>query len=833
LAKTRSASNLDRDPSSAEIRDWFQLRTPYRQEHAGDIGDDMTNGSFKGLAFLVVGLAFLIVLAMRFSAPPAAATAAPDPALPSSATSATASTPSPGLEAEAIKVFDQQRKKFDDEVWAKEVAAQKHEMAIIALWDELRATKDRVAVLGRFPVGRLTLGQMGPGEELEDGVSLSRCSRGDQALDQDAWRVWLASLVEQGYRLEQMEFHHSRFDAEATPSPRSLMSMTLGLVNDKLDRRITVKGNLDIAWGKNPDADGRFHPESIDASDMTVLTRTGATPFVELAAFDRRKFGRFMVYDLDGDGFSEIVLLYANQVLRNRGDGTFRVEPLCAQLGKDPTNGLLGDFTGDGAADLMCSELHETPSLGWYLVLYPGNADGTFTTAGRAITGPDNDYNNPAFTAGDVDGDGDLDLFLSRYKLPYFAGQMPTPYFDANDGFAAHLLINQGNADFSDGTEAAGLMAKRYRRTYSASLVDLDDDHDLDLLVVSDFSGVDAYANDGKGHFTDVTAQAFPERSLFGMSHCLGDFNGDGKPDIYVTGMSSTTARRLQAMKLGRADFPQHDQMRPKMAYGNRMFLANQGLTFTEPAFKDEVARSGWSWGCSAIDVENDGDPDLYIANGMISSGSAQDYCTTYWCHDIYTGTSKPDPRLDAGLKKSLSMLNKNVSWNGFEKNVLFLNLRGQRFVSVGFLMGVADERDCRAVIGDDIDGDGKIDLIVEEDASKSFTIASMGEETNGYLRILKNAMPTTNHWIGVRLREQGPGYSPFGAVVTVAAGNITRSVKLVSGDSFYSQHANNAHIGLGASDSVDWLEVRWPNGKTKRVEHPQADRWHAIAPER
>ena len=102
-------------------------------------------------------------------------------------------------------------------------------------------------------------------------------------------------------------------------------------------------------------------------------------------------------------------------------------------------------------------------------------------------------------TCGDVDGDGDLDAFIGQYASTYMSGKLPTPYYDANDGHPAYLLINDGTGRFTDQTAAFGLAPKRHRRTYSASFVDLDEDRDLDLMVVSDFAGLDLYRNNGKG----------------------------------------------------------------------------------------------------------------------------------------------------------------------------------------------------------------------------------------------------------------------------------------------------------------------------------------------
>src|SRR6185295_15523495 len=111
---------------------------------------------------------------------------------------------------------------------------------------------------------------------------------------------------------------------------------------------------------------------------------------------------------------------------------------------------------------------------------------------------------------------------------------------------------------FHDETEEAGLAQKRFRRTYSASFVDLDDDGDLDLLVVSDFAGVDLYYNDGMGRFRDVTVTALDEPHAFGMAHTFGDFDLDGKIDFFVIGMSSVVADRLDYQQLGLKESPEH-----------------------------------------------------------------------------------------------------------------------------------------------------------------------------------------------------------------------------------------------------------------------------------
>ena len=111
------------------------------------------------------------------------------------------------------------------------------------------------------------------------------------------------------------------------------------------------------------------------------------------------------------------------------------------------------------------------------------------------------------------------------------------------------------------------------------------------------------------------------------MAHTISDFNSDGALDGYMVGMSSTTARRLDGLALGREGFEKYDAMRAPMTYGNRLYFgSSDGLK--QSKISDDVARTGWSWGTSSGDFDNDGDMDLYVANGHLSGNSALDYCT-------------------------------------------------------------------------------------------------------------------------------------------------------------------------------------------------------------
>ncbi|MEO2169661.1 MAG: CRTAC1 family protein [bacterium] len=554
---------------------------------------------------------------------------------------------------------------------------------------------------------------------------------------------------------------------------------------------------------------------------MEVFEREGDPAFATVATWDLDYVPPLLVYDLDGNGYSDIVLPGMNTVHWNRGDWRFEAATLLDKPAKsrgDVTAAVLADFTGDGHVDLLAG------ARGEFLQLYEGAAQGKFPGAPRTVEATGKPLPNPqVLTAGDIDGDGDIDVWVAQYKMPYLGGALPQPYFDARDGYPSYLLVNTGTGRFDDASAAIAMGTKRYRRVLSGSLVDLDDDRDLDLLSVSDFAGLDVYSNDGKGRFRDVSAEAIEDGAGFGMGHSLADYDLDGRLDVYMIGMSSTTARRLDFMGAGREDFARHEEMRAQMTFGNRMLLGTGTQRLIAPAFKHSVARSGWSWGTSSLDFDNDGDIDIFVANGFRSGSSAKDYCTRFWTHDIYT-SALPDPARNVFFANNLSRIGNEWSWNGFEHNVLYMSLDGRDFTNVGFLMGVADEIDGRAVVADDLDLDGRVDLIVVE---HDFAAG----KTTPRLHLLRNQWPQENNWIGVSLAEHGNGISPLGARVTVELDGARRVARVVTGDSFSSQHAHQKHFGLGSLSEVSAIEVEWVGGRVRRIESPTINQYHFIEP--
>ena len=259
------------------------------------------------------------------------------------------------------------------------------------------------------------------------------------------------------------------------------------------------------------------------------------------------------------------------------------------------------------------------------------------------------------------------------------------------------------------------------------------------------------------------------------------------------------------------------------MGYGNRLLLgAGQSVRRGgNPLSTGSLERPDCSHrlvlGNQFLRLHNDGDVDIFVTNGHNSGESARDYCTRYWCHDVYTGTSKADTETSKLFGESLSELHRGeISWNGFENDVLWMNDSGKNFIDIAFLMGVAFQFDGRAAAADDLDADGRPDLLLVEYRNRA------GMHAHYRLHALRNTLDTGNHWIGVRLRDV-KGRSPIGAHVTVTTGDKKQIGRYVTGDSFSAQHAPTLHFGLGKTAAVDAIEVQWPDGKKRRLKHPRS----------
>jgi hypothetical protein len=420
----------------------------------------------------------------------------------------------------------------------------------------------------------------------------------------------------------------------------------------KLDARRVREGRA-RRWVAQGDAEfvrrgGRWLLRAFHGTD--VKTEEGAVRFPDATAVlgleaplvqdergrDQITFGRLFLGgiaagDFDGDGDPDLYVPRPGANLLYRNEGGRFVE--CARpLGvADPDTGaaaLFLDVDNDGDLDLWVSNF-EPPqardrsgalvdNAGRRAIVLYRNDGGKFTDVTRAA-GLDARTTAMGACAADVDGDGDLDVFIPCYKDdskedPRFSEEVPAVVYGARDGAPDQLWINQGDGTFREEAAARGVADPGWG--LAAAFADYDGDGDPDLYLANDYGEHKLYRNKGGGFFEEASGKI---DTGFGMGVSWLDYDADGRLDLYVSNMYSTAGNRILSRGPGKLP-PERHMMLLKMARGNTLLRNRGDGTFEDVTAAAGVGRAGWAWSNAAFDFDHDGRPDLYVANGFRSS---------------------------------------------------------------------------------------------------------------------------------------------------------------------------------------------------------------------
>lgn len=691
-----------------------------------------------------------------------------------------------------------------EQVWAPELEAARHEDELWRWWDLLKTAPEPWPVLAGLPVGRVVLPALQPSEDR--GIASWSLTSGDSG-QATPWKTVVEKWAGEGWTLGattwSMIAHQA---AQGTQPARSRVRLTAQFEQKARQQRASLELIASVLW------QGGVQPvpvvEQVGVESGELLLRSGPVPFrlwlEDLIPTERSIFtDPLLAWDLDGDGVSELILVGADRIWRRTaeaaGPGTWRSADWLGLPRERIVAALRVDVNGDRWDDLVVAD---STGVRWWGGGNRGPSPGAPQVGWLA---PASLKHPQVMTAGDIDGDGDLDLWVAQYKLPYQGGQFPTPWDDANDGFPSYLLRNEGGGRFTDVTKGSGLEAKRFRRTYSASWIDLDLDGDLDLVNVSDFAGLDVYLNQGRGTFVDVTPSLGSARHAFGMSHVVGDLNHDGRPDLLMLGMTSSVADRLGDLGLGRGE---GDLKRVReMTVGNRLFWGAAGGASLVPApapWSAAVARTGWTWGAAWADFDLDGALDLAVANGHETRASVRDYERQFWWHDRFVADSRNNPVADLYFRTAAGRRQADqASYGGWQSNVVLRNVGARRWPDLAWLWGVAELADCRNLLAEDLDRDGRTDLIVA--TQEEWPVRRQR------LLVFRNELPPGN-WSGV----QWPGPYPTGGRWEFKTSQGSQSHWFLTGDGYRSQGAASVVLGLGTAEPIELKVV--PIGAPARI---------------
>lgn len=732
-------------------------------------------------------------------------------------------TPDRAAEEAARKYLDLEAREqaAESTLWSPEREAARHEDELWRWVDAVQQSTNRWQALAGLPITGMSWPGWRSDGVLPDGTEMASPTAPAPDAASTGWSERCAGWAAEGWRVA----HVSAALVGHGPGPVLLRDeswvdlMVFAERASSLDR-VDLRLRVRIRWQA-----GQGGVPVLSAARVVSghrLHRRGPTPFgLELESAIPTERSLFpdplLAWDIDGDGISELILVGADRLWRRVPDGAgshvWRSQPWMGLPVERITAAVRADLQGDGVDDLVVAS---AAGVAWW----PGEA-GKGPQPGKPVVGwtaPAPMKHPQAVTAGDADGDGDLDLWIIQYKLPYQAGQFPTPWDDANDGFPSYFLRNEGSGRFVDDTEAVGLAAKRFRRSYSASWIDLDLDGDLDLVNVSDFAGLDVYRNDG-GRFTDVTEAQGESRHAFGMSHTVGDLDGDGLPDLLMLGMTSAVGDRLLASGVERGG--SSIQRVAAMVHGNRLFWGAASPALLRPApggWATAVARTGWSWGAAWSDLDLDGRLDLAVVTGHETRASVRDYERQFWWHDRFVAGSGPDAaallyfRTAAGRRQA-----DRASYGGWQANGILVNQGERPWPDLAWVWGLAEIADCRNLLVEDVDRDGRPDLVV--------TTQEEWPVKRQRLLVYRNRFPPGN-WAGFRW----PGPYPSGARFTLETTRGRMSRWLLTGDGFRSQNEAAVHFGLGGGEPRA-LTVQIPGAGTFRWESGAGRVWRLLEP--
>jgi enediyne biosynthesis protein E4 len=478
--------------------------------------------------------------------------------------------------------------------------------------------------------------------------------------------------------------------------------------------------------------------------------------------------------DYDNDGWIDLFVVDGGSVapkpqakaghrlFHNDGNGIFTdVTAASGIVHRDYGMGACaGDVDGDGRTDLYITNYGPN-------ALYRNVANGAFTDITRAArVALDGWSTSCAFL--DVDRDGDLDLFITNYldappsKNPFCGDPQrrirvychPLNY----TGLSSVLYRNDGKGLFTDVSAEAGI-SRYVGNGLGVAVGDYDDDGLPDVFVANDAVPNFLFHNDGKGRFSEVglaagVAVGRDGKPRAGMGTEFADYNGDGRLDLVVTNH----------------EFETHS-----------LFRNDGNGSFSDASVEAGIASPTLpfvGFGVAFFDADNDGTLDMSVVNGHVIDNTAV----------FRPGSSHAQRRL------------------------LFRNTNGRRFAEVSRQSGpgFAGQTVGRTLIAGDINNDGDVDLVVTNNG--------------GSLDVLRNNAGRDRHALEVRVIGVRSNRNGIGARVTITAQARTQMREVKSGSSYLGQNDLRAHFGLGGITRVEKIDVRWPAGDVETIRDVAAD---------
>ncbi|MFK5889124.1 MAG: VCBS repeat-containing protein [Flavobacteriaceae bacterium] len=525
--------------------------------------------------------------------------------------------------------------------------------------------------------------------------------------------------------------------------------------------------------------------------------------------------GGVAIGDINNDGLEDVFFTSnqnSNKLYLNKGNLKFEDITASAKVAGNNlwnTGVTMIDINNDGYLDIYVSISGLTTNR--KNQLYVNNGDLTFTEEAEKYGIADNGHSTQASFL-DYDNDGDLDLYVANYPpnktstpIIFYKKKMDNPTLEESD----HLYRNNGNNTFTDVTKEAGIL--NFGLTLSANIGDFNQDGWPDIYVSNDFTSPDYfYINNKNGSFKEVSKTALKHTTLYGMGADISDYNNDGLLDFIQLDMTAEDNRRLKANMSGMNPNAFWEVVKDGMHYQymQNSLQLNRGvdeqgqLIFSEVSRLAGISTTDWSWAALLADLDNDGWKDLYITNGSRRDVNNTDYFkklqkkSHFLKLTINDIKNIPSEKIENYTYKN----NGDLTFSNVSKN-WGLNLKG-------FSTGMAYA---------DLDNDGDLDIVINnvDSVATVYNNKASDNKLTHFLRFKLNGPKTNLNGLGTKIKIQNKGKIQFQEMY------LTRG--------FQSSVEPIVHFGLGNLETIDSVNVVWPDGKSQILRNLKTNKVYTL----